>query len=345
MAKGKKATGTGVRLDESIIDNARIMMVVMGRGGTISLWNRAAEAVTGYSRAEVIGSAEIWKQLYPEAGYRDDVTRRIREILVSHDYFENFETVIVAKDGARRTISWNTRDLKEGTTPRVITVGVDITKQRTAELRLAEMNAFYEGIIDNAHILISVLDPKGTVLVWNRAAEEITGYSREQVIGKNTIWKELYPDARYRQEITRRITAIIRSQKYFENLETTILTKGGDQRIIAWNTREIGSGDRHMEIAIGRDITEQRKAERALVAYISEMAMRLKNPLEILRNNLTDVAQMTRNGTLTFEEIAVTLEGQARSAAQVAANIAEFQKAVAEKNEEIPEAYRRFLSG
>jgi PAS domain S-box-containing protein len=222
---------------------------------------------------------------------------------------------------------------------------VDITKQREAERKIQDMNSFNEGIIENAHILISVLDPKGNVLVWNRAAENVTGYSRNEVVGKNTVWKSMYPDPAYRKEITRKITSIIQSQTYFENLETTIVTKNGDQRIIAWNTREIGSGNSHHEIAIGRDITEQRKAERALVAYISEMAMRLKNPVEILRDNLAELARMTRSGTLTCDEIAITLDGQVRSTAQVAANVAEFQKAIAEKNEEIPEAYRKFLSG
>jgi hypothetical protein len=34
-----------------------------------------------------------------------------------------------------------------------------------------------------------------------------------------------------------------------------------------------------------------------------------------------------------------------RNAKQVAANVLEFQKAIAEKNKDIPEAYRSFLSG
>jgi PAS domain S-box-containing protein len=345
MEKVKEESGAEGCLEAGIFDNAHIMMVVMDRNGTISLWNRAAETVTGYGKADVIGSAEIWKNVYPDPGYRSDVTRRIKEILSKRDYFENLETSIITKAGDTRVIAWNTRELKESGNVRIVSVGVDITKQREAERKIQDMNSFNEGIIENAHILISVLDPKGNVMIWNRAAENVTGYSRNEVVGKNSIWKNLYPDPSYRKEITRKITSILQSQTYFENLETTIVTKNGDQRIIAWNTREIGSGNWHHEIAIGRDITEQRKAERSLVAYISEMAMRLKSPVEILRDNLAELARMTRSGTLTFDEIAVTLDGQVRSTAQVAANVAEFQKAVAEKNEEIPEAYRKFLSG
>jgi PAS domain S-box-containing protein len=334
-------------LDEDIFDNAHIMMVVMDRKGIISMWNRAAETMTGYGKAEVIGSAEIWKKVYPDPGYRHEVTHRIKEILAKRDYFENFETSIITKTGDTRVIAWNTREMKneEDGNVRIVSVGVDITRQHEAERKVRDMNSFNEGIIENAHILISVLDQKGNVLIWNRAAEDITGYSRNDVVGKNTVWKSMYPDPAYRKEITKKITSIISSQMYFENLETTIVIKNGEQRIIAWNTREIGNGIWHHEIAIGRDITDQRKAERALVAYISEMAMRLKNPVEILRDNLAELARMTQGGTLTFDEIAITLEGQVRSAAQVAVNVGEIQKAIAEKNEEIPEAYRKFLSG
>jgi PAS domain S-box-containing protein len=347
MEKAKEESEGKNCLDEAIFDNAHIMMVVMDKQGTISMWNRAAETMTGYGKAEVIGSAEIWKNIYPDPGYRHEVTHRIKDILTKRDYFEDFETSIITKTGDTRVIAWNTREMKnkEDGNVRIVSVGVDITKQHEAERKVRDMNSFNEGIIENAHILISVLDQKGNVLIWNHAAEDITGYTRNDVVGKNTVWKNMYPDPAYRKEITKKITSIISSQMYFENLETTIVTKNGEQRIIAWNTKEIGNGIWHHEIAIGRDITDQRKAERALVAYISEMAMRLKNPLEILRDNLNDLAQMTRSGTLTFDEIAITLEGQVRSVGQVAVNVGEIQKAIAEKNEDIPEAYRKFLTG
>jgi PAS domain S-box-containing protein len=187
--------------------------------------------------------------------------------------------------------------------------------------------------------------PRGKVLLWNKGAELITGYSRDDVVGNSTIWKHLYPDAEYRSTITRQITGIISEQRYFENLVTMIVTKTGERRIISWNTKQIEASGGYNEIAVGRDITEQRHAEEALLAYISEMAMRLKNPVEIIRDNLQEIAALIKEGKLTKEEMVTMLEGQVRNAKQVAANVQEFQKAIAEKNKDIPEAYRSFLSG
>ncbi|MDD4136572.1 MAG: hypothetical protein PHT99_01580 [Methanoregula sp.] len=121
--------------------------------------------------------------------------------------------------------------------------------------------------------------------------------------------------------------------------------KDGGNRIISWNTREIGSGTGRLSIAIGRDITEQHKAEEALVAYMTEMAMRIRQPVGIIRDNLQDVAGLIRAKKITPEETAMLLDGQVRNATQVAANVQEFQKAIIEKNHAIPEAYRKFLEG
>jgi PAS domain S-box-containing protein len=334
----EKKTDEKSCIEADFLDNALVMIAILGENGRVISWNHAAETITGYSRKEVTGSDVIWKNLYPDKEYRNSVTQKIAEILSTKNYFENLETTIRTRAGESRTILWNTKKIVESGLPRTISVGLDVTAERS-------IKAFRDSIIDNANVLIAVLDPQGTILVWNKAAEAITGYTTGEVTGRRDIWKKLYPNAEYRQTITERISRIISEQHYFENLETMILSKNGDKRIISWNTRQIGSGGIYHEIAIGRDITEQRKAEEALVAYMTEMTMRLKQPVGIISNSLLESSQFLKEGMLTIEEIIVILEVQARNAAQIQANISEFQTAIVEKNRSIPEAYREFLEG
>ncbi|MFA5266724.1 MAG: PAS domain S-box protein [Methanoregula sp.] len=335
MAKPKAAGGACVEV--AILDNAVTMIVVLDQKGKILAWNHAAETITGYPRDEVVGKTDIWKSLYPEKEYRQGVTAKIRAIISEKQYFENLETTIRTRSGSKRIILWNTKEIVQDSTTRSIAVGIDVTEQRQADL-------FRDSIIDNANILIAVLD-HGTVLVWNKAAETITGYAGSNVIGKRDIWKQLYPDAEYRRTVTRQITEIIRKNRYFENLETTIVTRSGQKKIISWNTRQIGTEGTLQDIAIGLDITARKQAEEALLSYMTEMAMRLKGPIEIIRDNLTDVANLIRKGKLDPEEIVLVLDGQIHIADQVAQNVLEFQRAVAKNNKEIPEAYRKFLAG
>jgi PAS domain S-box-containing protein len=323
--------------DAGIFDNALVMIAVLDQKGRVMSWNHAAEAITGYSQDEVSGSADIWKNLYPEKDYRNSVTRKIAGILSTKQYFENLETTIRTRSGATRIILWNTKEIVNEGITRAIAVGIDVTGQRQADL-------FRDSIIDNANILITVIE-KGVVVVWNKAAETITGYSPDEVIGKREVWKHLYPDTEYRRTVTRQITDIITKKRYFENFETIIVTKSGTKKIIAWNTRQIGTADAPQVITIGRDITARKHAEEALLSYMTEMAMRLKQPVQIIRENLHDVATLVRAGTLEPEEIAMVLDGQVRNADQVARNVSEFQRAITAKNKEIPEAYRKFLEG
>ena len=54
---------------ESIIKNAHVWLMVLDYKGRILEWNHAAEEMSGYPAAEVIGGNEIWKHLYPEKKY------------------------------------------------------------------------------------------------------------------------------------------------------------------------------------------------------------------------------------------------------------------------------------
>ena len=82
------------------------------------------------------------------------------------------------------------------------------------------------------------LDTSNNVVIWNKAAEEISGYSCVEVLGNNAVWKWIYPDSGYRQIITGKIVESIRSRKTLENFETVIRTKNGETKRISWNTRE-----------------------------------------------------------------------------------------------------------
>ncbi|OPY36085.1 MAG: sensory histidine kinase AtoS [Methanoregula sp. PtaU1.Bin051] len=139
-----------------------------------------------------------------------------------------------------------------------------ILEQRQMEYR--SLSEFNESIVTNANVWLTVLDANGTIVVWNRAAEEISGYTAGEVIGNNRIWKQLYPEPAYRKEITKTITGIIGQKKFFENFETTIRAKNGDRKIISWNTSAIPGQEEAPGrfVAIGIDITERRQAEEAL---------------------------------------------------------------------------------
>ena len=132
---------------------------------------------------------------------------------------------------------------------------------------------FNESIVSNAHVWLAVMDKKGTIAVWNKAAEEITGYTANEVIGNNRIWKLIYPNPGYRKEITATIETITREKRFFENFVTDIRAKSGEKKTISWNTRAVSDDPQTSGrfVAIGFDITKRKKAEEELQAAYGQL--------------------------------------------------------------------------
>jgi PAS domain S-box-containing protein len=164
-----------------------------------------------------------------------------------------------------------------------------------------------ESIIENASVWMNVIDQEDNVLVWNKAAESISGYSEAEVKGHARVWEWLYPDAEYRKQI---MDSLPDPQN---EMETTIKRKDGETRIICWNERGLVGSDGEISgsIVIGQDITERKQLEDRLSA-LHEHALKLgsaKELEEIVRHTL-DAMQFTlgftnadfwtvRDGTIT----------------------------------------------
>jgi PAS domain S-box-containing protein len=144
----------------------------------------------------------------------------------------------------------------------------DITERKRAEDEIHRLTQFLKVVIDSANVWLDVLDEKANVLIWNKAAETVSGYSREEVVGHGKIWEWLYPDEKYRQEVTDSAAAIIQKGEVDEGAETIIRTKSGEDRVISWYSRNLVDerGVPIGSVALGRDITERKRTEEALQA-------------------------------------------------------------------------------
>jgi len=136
---------------------------------------------------------------------------------------------------------------------------------RPTDLSSPEWMDFHQ-LVELLQVALCFMDGDGNVLVWNKAAEEITGYPREHVVGRNTILQLLYPDAQYRNQVLENFQEIIKNKLHSEDVETKIRREDDETRIVSLSFRGFfdNNGKLTGSVAIGRDVTEQVRLRKEL---------------------------------------------------------------------------------
>ena len=119
--------------------------------------------------------------------------------------------------------------------------------------------------LDIAGVMFVVLDVDQTVRLINKKGCEILEYEEKDILGKN--WFDNFIPARIKDELKKNFTKLISSDiepvEYFQN---PILTKNGEERLIAWHNSILKNEDGQIisSLSCGEDITEQKQAEEEL---------------------------------------------------------------------------------
>jgi len=139
-------------------------------------------------------------------------------------------------------------------------VGFDITDLKRTEEALQEERNVVSAILDTVGALVVVSDPEGRIIRFNRACEQMTGYSFEEVQGK-FIW-DLFLLPQDVEPFKTSFQKTLADQRPYE-YEGVWVSREGGQRMIAWSTTVLpGVRDAASYIiASGIDITERKRGE------------------------------------------------------------------------------------
>jgi PAS domain S-box-containing protein len=121
---------------------------------------------------------------------------------------------------------------------------------------------YAENLIRTANVMMVELDLAGNVKLMNPAAEQISGYSAEEIRGRN--WFEtLVPKERY--PAVWKMFLEVSSKGVPKHFENPILTKDGLERFIIWQNSERREDGRFVGVlCFGMDMTENRQISQNL---------------------------------------------------------------------------------
>ncbi|MCX5678352.1 MAG: PAS domain S-box protein [Candidatus Omnitrophica bacterium] len=139
-----------------------------------------------------------------------------------------------------------------------------LVQRNKSQEELAWQKMFYENLLNEANIWIEVVDKEGKTLLWNKKAEEITGFKREEIIGNLKKWELEYPDPKQRGRLINFVKKLIPSGKNIKDLETEIATLVNGTKTMSWSSTIIcdSYGKIIGSMFLGNDVTERKAIEK-----------------------------------------------------------------------------------
>ncbi|MBN1298018.1 diguanylate cyclase [bacterium] len=145
-------------------------------------------------------------------------------------------------------------------------VGIDITELKNAQDKIFSLSQFQQMLIENADVMICFFDREARISIWNKASEKITGFGREEVVGRGDLFDLLFTDHKIRNRIVRAKEDLKEGHQTALVIEAAIATKSGESKMLSLSMKSLTNlrGDIVGLITIASDITALKNSERIL---------------------------------------------------------------------------------
>lgn len=256
----------------NIVEEGTDGIVVVDQTGTVQYVNPATEVLLGRKEEELIGKPFRFPVM----------TNETTEIDIAGPNKEHG----IAEMRIVET-RWNDQ-------PARLALIRNITDRKQAEIKLQEQKDRAQKYLDVAGVMLLVIDQNGNVSLINKKGCEILEYEEHEIIGKN--WFDNFIPERIREQIKtveKRIKA--GEAKELEYYENPVLTKSGQERLIAWHNTVLSDEDKKTmgSLCSGEDITERKKTEEKLKKtmkikseFTSTVSHELRTPLTAIKEGI-----------------------------------------------------------
>ena len=232
--------------------------------------NEAWERITGYSRSDALGHNAIELGLFASQTDRD----KLESLLASPGPSHDMEINLKKKSGEWASFLMTAEGIKAEDEMCLLTMAIDITERKRTEDALKEREEFLSSVVENIPDMIFIKDAEELRFVrFNRAGENLLGYKRDDLIGKNDY--DFFPKEQADFFINKD-KDVLSSGRQVDIPEEPLDTKTG-RRIL--HTKKIPICDKRGRpiylLGISEDITERKQSEERL----NQSFMRLRESL------------------------------------------------------------------
>lgn len=168
-----------------LVQNANSIILRVDIHGRITFFNEFAQSFFGYNEKEVMGQS-IKDTIEPDhdAAHRSMLTV-MEQAAKNPDDHGFYEVENIRRNGKRAWVAWTNKAVRDGKgrVYEYLCVGHDITEARVAEKEMIRMRHYLQNIVDSMPSMLIALDLKGSIILFNREAEKLTGMTSDQALG------------------------------------------------------------------------------------------------------------------------------------------------------------------
>ncbi|MDA8243753.1 MAG: PAS domain S-box protein [Elusimicrobia bacterium] len=279
---------------QSVLDSAtQISIIATDLKGTIILFSAGAERMLGYTAVETVGKATPELIHLPEeiSARGEELSAKLGRRVTGFDVFvdaartgghEIREWTYVRKDGSRLPVDLMVTGLKDhaGELTGFLGMAIDISARKSSQLRLRKLAA----AVRHSPTSIVITDKDANIEYVNPRFLELTGYSEQEVIGKNP---RILSSGRNPKELYRDLWDTLLAGKVWRG---EFLNKKKDGELF-WEHADISpvkdpAGNITSYVAVKLDITDKKQTE-------AEMAKAKDAALELARMKADFLANMS----------------------------------------------------
>lgn len=242
------------------LDSSSECMVIVDADGAALYLNRAAEQLTGFRRDGLEGRS-IATLVDPVQ--REGLESRMRFAAAGETSNDWFDLTLQTTSGERLIVSASTSSALAEVGAAIVSFH-DVTVPRRLEAELQKSNEFLERLIDSTVDGIVASDLRGRVILFNKGAARLTGWTAEEVIRKVPVWR-LYPRGQ-----AQAIMDALRSDSSgrrgrLEPSRMEVVARDGTRIPVSLSASLVYEGDREVAIVgVVSDLREQLRIEGSL---------------------------------------------------------------------------------
>lgn len=248
------------------LENMDLAAVTVDKDGHLRFCNDSFLQLTGWQRDEVLHGEWIERFVAPE---RHGIVRQaLADLQGGGEYPREVEAEVMTRDGGRRLISWHNTPAYDsnGHIAGVTAIGEDITERKRAEATVRQLSR----AVEQSPSIVMLTDRHGWIEYVNPKFTEVTGYGRDEVVGRNPrflksgetsseeyedLWQKVMAGDEWRGEFHNRRK---NGELYWESASISAL-RGEDGEITSF-------------VAVKEDITERKRLEAKVAERNRQLA-------------------------------------------------------------------------